>query len=109
MMIGCFCELPNGLLQGIVGRHYLRSYRKGWSSVAYAEGDMKEIKEALKHLSLADLSWLPIRYFGVINSVRNSLKQKRQFECIASVPFIVKAPFLLAYRPSIIVLVCQFF
>ena len=29
------------LLQGIVGRHYLLSFRQGWSSVPYAEGDRK--------------------------------------------------------------------
>ena len=34
------------LLQGIVGRHYLLSFRKGWSSAPYAKGDMKGSIEA---------------------------------------------------------------
>ena len=34
------------LLQGIVGWHYLLSFRKGWSSVPYAKGDKKGSIEA---------------------------------------------------------------
>ena len=38
------------LLQGIVGRHSLLSFCKGWASVLY----LKEIREkALKHLSFS--------------------------------------------------------
>ena len=34
------------LLQGIVRRYYTLSFRKGWSSVSYAEGDTKGSTEA---------------------------------------------------------------
>jgi len=68
------------LPQGIVGRHYLLSFRKGRSSVSYAKGGMKGSIEAPFLEFEQPLTWLPLMYFRVIHSVRKSPKRKRLSE-----------------------------
>ena len=85
-LFDCFVpERPIGalfcifLLWGIVGRWYLLSFGKGWSSVPWpALKEIRKICWAFCEFGRL-LSWLPRTYFRVIHSVRNLPKQKKDY------------------------------